>query len=189
MYKKYSGWIIMILISSNVLAQNNKSEFHSYNFVGVSFGENEANGLIQTVNGIKYTKWFAGIGIGADYYFHRTIPLFIDVQKYLGTKENLFLYADGGYNFSLQNKPSDQEVSYYSTYKFTGGIYNDIGIGYKIRSNKKNSFVISTGYTYKKLHTKTATIYPCLAPPCPEEVSNYKLSYGRIVFKAGIELR
>jgi hypothetical protein len=189
MIKKYLCSLVIILIACQAPAQKKNATFHSLNSVGIALGENENNGLVQSVNGIKYNSWFAGIGIGADFYFHRTIPLFIDLQKHVGNGNNIILYADAGYNFPWNDKPSNKEVPYYTSYQFTGGIYTDIGIGYKISGSKKPSFVISTGYSYKKLHSKISVVNPCITPPCPEEVSNYDLGYGRIVFKAGIGLR
>ena len=91
-------------------------------------------------------------------------------------------------NFPWKEKPG-KEISFYNSYHFTNGLYNDIGIGYKMNFKESPSFLFSAGYSYKKVNNKIGVALACLVPPCPEEFSNYEYGYGRIVLKAGIDLR
>ncbi len=183
-------WIcgfIAIVIFTNANAQKQKIKFNSINTGGIIIGENRSYGLFQTVNGLMYQKWFAGIGAGYDYYYYTTIPLFIDARRYLGKRNKGFLYADLGYNFPGKNKPGKEISSSYSSYHFTGGVYSDIGAGYRIKFIKKSSLLISGGYSYKTIHNKIGVTNPCLIAPCPENISNYNYDFSRIVLKAGIQ--
>ena len=47
---------------------------------------------LQTINGIYYKTWFAGIGVGLDYYTMRTIPLFLDLRKEYFANAGLLFY-------------------------------------------------------------------------------------------------
>ena len=169
-------------------AQKDKVKFHSINMVGLADGQSGGYSLFQTINGIGYKKWLAGIGIGADYYPYKTYPLFFDLRRSFGKNDKGFVYGDAGYNFPGKNKPGKEvyEVYYYNSYHFTGDLYSDVGIGYKIQFIKKTSFLISSGYSYKKIKSKIGVVNPCLIRPCPEDFSEYKYGYGRIVFKAGL---
>jgi hypothetical protein len=155
---------------------------------GVAAGESRPSGLFQTINGVRYNNWFAGIGAGLDYYSYRTIPVFFDLRRDIGKLNKGFIYADVGYNFPWKEKPG-KEISFYNSYHFTKGLYSDIGIGYKLNLNENPSFLFSAGYSYKKVHNKIGVVNQCLVPPCSEKFTNYEYGFGRIVLKAGIKLR
>ena len=106
---------------------------------------------INVINGLKFNTWFAGIGVGIDYYgSKRSIPLFVDVKRNLkkGNKTP-FVFADGGYNVSWLR---DSEKSYIGgrNYKPTGGMYYEAGIGYKFILKNKLAFGFSAGYSFKE---------------------------------------
>ena len=182
--KLVCSYIIAALISLNVYAQ--KIKFNSTSMVGLAVGENGNAGILQILNGVNYKKSFTGIGVGIDYYKHKTIPLFIDIRTSIA-KTNLFVFADPGYNFPFKNKP-DEKVSFYNTYHFSGGFYSELGIGYKMKMTRKSSLLLSSGYSYKEINNKTAVIIPCFAAPCPVDYTTYKYGYGRVLFKAGVSL-
>ena len=172
------GALIMFFAAS---AQN-KIKFNSINMVGIAFGENENVGLLQTINGIRAKNFFTGIGVGIDYYRYKTLPLFFDERVYFGKKNNAFAYVDFGYNFPLKNKPG-KEFSYYQSYKFSGGIYTDFGIGCKIKFIKKSSLVFTTGYNYKEISDRIGAI----GPADGIDYNTYNYGFGRIVLKAGVD--
>ncbi len=181
-------YLVAVLFSLSVFGQKSKIKFGSINMFGLAIGESRPSGLFQSVNGVTYTKWFAGIGAGLDYYAYRTIPVFFDLRRGIGKLNKGFIYADLGYNSPWKEKPG-KEISFYNSYHFTRGLYSDIGIGYKTNSYKNSSFLLSAGYSYKKVHSKIGVVSSCLIPPCPEDFTSYDYGYGRIVLKAGIELR
>ena len=70
--------------------------FHSINMAGIIKGEKSSYIQLQTINGVAFNKWFAGAGMGLDYYTFRTIPLFLDVRRTITNKQNApFLYKKG----------------------------------------------------------------------------------------------
>ncbi|MBS1737609.1 MAG: hypothetical protein JSS98_13540 [Bacteroidetes bacterium] len=178
--------VILVVINFSASAQKKKSRFHSINTFSLLNGESQFSTAFQSVNGIEIANGFAGIGLGIDYYQHRTIPLFLDGRWNFGSDKKGFIYGDVGYNFPMKNKPGN-EVWRYDTYHFSGGIYTDIGIGYKATLSKKLSCPISIGYSYKKLQSKIGTTICPFVPPCYTDYNIYNYKYNRIVVKAGLE--
>lgn len=166
--------------------QDKKIKFNSINTGGIIIGQSNSYGMFQTVNGLRYPKWFAGIGAGYDYHYYKSIPLFIDARRYLGKEKNGFLYADIGYNYPQNNKPG-KEIFAYSSYHFTGGVYSDIGVGYGFKFSKNTLLLISGGYSYKNINCRIRVTSPCLVPPCPESTSDYDYDFNRLIMKAGIQ--
>lgn len=183
MKRKMMFTIISVLSLSAGFTQN-KIKFHTINNVGIAAGKSGGFGILQTINGLGYKKWFAGGGLGIDYYKYKSIPLFLDLRTSIATT-NLFVFGDIGYNFSSQNKPG-KEIHYYSTYHFTGGLYHELGLGYKIPLARKNYLLFSSGYSYKEVNNTIGVVNQCLVAPCSVDYSKYKYGYGRIAVKAGV---
>ena len=140
----------MVTISS---AQKNtltgQWQFHSINNLGLLEGETGSAFQLQTINGAQYKSWFAGVGIGLDFYRFRTIPLFVDIRKEFGKSNNkLFVYSDMGINFSWVT--DQQKTSNVENDKFGNGFYGDWGFGYKVLVHKKNNLLLSLGILTKK---------------------------------------
>ena len=152
----------------------------------MSFGQKGASALYETVNGISFKNWFTGMGIGIDNYSYNSYPVFFDIRGFFGGHNQWFGYGDLGYNFNAKNKPG-KEIYYYNSYDFTGGIYSDVGLGYRFRFIQKSFFTFSGGFTYKEITNKVGIVDPCLVAPCPVDYSNYKYGNGRVVLKAGVD--
>jgi hypothetical protein len=178
------GLIIFFTINFSVSAQKNKIRFRSINTFGLVGGESKASIAFQSVNGIQFSSWFSGIGVGVDDYRYKTLPLFIDGRWFFGDNKNEFIYGNVGYNFPMKNKPG-KEIWYYDTYHFTGGIYTDIGIGYQVPLYKKSSVLFSLGYSYKQVQTEYGITPLCTG--CQPSWYNYKLGLGRIALRTGVE--
>ena len=184
--RSFPFFLFSFFLCFSAAAQKEKVKFHSVNAIGLSDGQSGVHLLLQTVNGVAFKNFFSGIGVGADYYQYKSYPLFIDVRGYFGKNNKVFAYGDLGYNFSGKNKPG-KEIYYYTSYRYTSGVYTDIGIGYKMRLTGNSSFLISTGYSYKEINNRVEVVSPCLVAPCPVDYDNYKYGNGRIVLKAGVD--
>jgi len=177
--------IISFAATSPLLAQKKKVRFQSVNQFAIVGGKNHVNTAFQTINGIKFSDWFAGIGIGIDNYRYKTLPLFLDGRWHFGEDKKAFFYGDLGYNFPMKNKPG-KEVYYYNTYDFSGDIYTDFGIGFQLSLNKYSSLIFSLGHSYKKLQNKIGIKTPCPVGTCPVDYSQYDYKFGRMILKAGL---
>jgi hypothetical protein len=183
--KLFYNFLLFLFISISSVAQKKVVKFQSINLAGIVGGENHVNSAFQTINGIKFSDLFAGIGIGVDNYRYKTLPLFIDGRWYFGYGNKAFLYGDIGYNFPMKNKPG-KETYFYSSYDFSGGVYTDFGVGLQFPLNRFSSLAFSLGHSYKELQNKVAVVNQCLVAPCPVDYSRYNYELGRMILKAGI---
>lgn len=178
--------IITLLISFSVVAQKNKIRFQSINSFALIGGESETSTAFQSVNGIRFSNWFSGVGIGVDNYHYKTLPLFFDARRYFGSEKKAFIYGDLGYNFTVKNKPGKEMISYDDyNYHFQGGFYSELGIGFKTRFIKRSSLSFSFAFSNKQLQNRIGVVPACVG--CDPYWYNYKLSYDRILLKTGIE--
>lgn len=176
--------IIVLFVNSSLLGQKNKIRFHSINSFAMVSGETGMSTAFQTVNGIRFLNWFSGIGVGIDNYKYKTLPLFFDARNYFGSEKKVFVYGDIGYNFPMKNKPG-KEMLYYDTYHFQGGIYSEFGIGFENKFIKSSSLSFSVAFSNKQLQSRIGIQPLCLG--CEPYWYNYKLNYGRILVKTGVE--
>ena len=74
------------------VADTKNPVFHSIVNIGLVSGSESGSLQLQTIAGVGYKNWFAGIGAGLDYYRYRTVPVFIDLRHSLVKTETNFLY-------------------------------------------------------------------------------------------------
>jgi len=194
MYRILLFAIIMSLSSFPMQAQKTAGQgnnchcgFQSLLQAGLLEGAGGLSWNIQTIQGLRYQSWFAGLGVGLDHYGMRTIPLFLDVRKELFHKSRTpFLYADGGIHFDwLKTK----EKRGWASSDYNPGFYYDIGGGYKIGFGKRDALLVSAGYTLKKLREERTVNVQCIAPPCNPTTDYYNYAFNRLTFKVGWQFR
>ena len=167
-----------------VQAQEKGLKFQSLVQGGLLEGEQGSALQLQTINGINFKTWSAGVGVGLDYYHTRSIPLFLDVRKAFSTqKKTAFLFASGGYNFPWLRK----EDKLWMVSNSKGGMYYEAGIGYQVPVLKASALFFSAGYSVKEFSTTSQNgfviaIYPSPAPYYFQ--NNYNLQ--RISIKTGL---
>ncbi len=177
----------LILLTFAATAQNPKIKFASINqVVLLSGGKGEAF-AVQTINGIKKGKWFAGPGVGLDFYNERTVPLFLDVRRDLSLcKNTLFAYADAGVNFSWLTSDQKQQKQFPKT---SPGIFYDLGLGWKLSGKNNRGFLMSAGYSFKQVKEKVSYWEPAPFPQSdPQNYERYNYLYRRVIIKVGFML-
>jgi hypothetical protein len=185
--------ILMVISAQACLGQKSfdrsSMKFSSVNQAGLLNGDNGESFSLQTINGITVNKWFAGLGIGIDYYLQRTIPLFADVRRDITSgKNSLFVYGDGG--ISLPYLTSQQKIIAGWPTTYNHGPCYGVGAGWKLKGKSERSWLLSAGYAYKQLKetvTKTIRGGPGIfaAPGASEYYDN---RYRRIVINVGFQL-
>ncbi len=184
--KNIAVLVMLIIITGNSSAQQKgitqPLQFHSINIIGLLEGQAGSAFQLQTINGAQYKSWFAGAGVGLDYYRYRTIPLFFDLRKEFGTSGNkFFVYADAGINFYWKRDKDAKQ--FYSDDRFKNGFYWEVGAGYKVKLNQKISLLLGGGYSFKKI-TEEGITYSYMIVNTQSKI-NYNLN--RLVLNAGIE--
>jgi hypothetical protein len=189
---------LLVVLTGSVLitsAQDAKQEqpaqkgcscsFSSINQAGILNGARGAYFQIQSVNGIKYKTWFAGIGVGFDNYLRSGIPLFIDVRKYLFDKSTTpFLYVDAGVHIVIDK--NDRLNQWYED-RYRNGVYTEAGIGYKFGFHGKDRWLISAGYSYKYVERRNVYTGDCPTSRCWENYYTYKNYLHRYTMKLGFQ--
>jgi hypothetical protein len=138
----------LVLLTASATAQINKAndsvaKFHSYNTVQLLNGSNSTSVAIISVNGFQFNHFFTGVGVGYDYYFRRTVPLFAEVRYNLGNhKRKLQLFADFGASFLVDKSNGTQSNK--------TGRYWSTGFDYCIPVHK-DAFTIGVGYSSKQV--------------------------------------
>ncbi len=161
--------VLGIMIAGRGIAQN-RFKFRSTEWLGLSTGQVGGTGAIQTVNGMAWGPWFAGVGAGVDYYRLRSVPLFLSLTRDIALGKNnwLYLFADGGKNVPWHGSSTEQRDEFEIS-NFGGGGYWAGGVGYLwgLGGHTSKAVLISAGYTVKKQsEDQRATIF-CPLEGCP----------------------
>lgn len=181
--------LVLVMLAVTASAQDSaivrppKFSFASYNGTGILLGQNNPHLSLQTVNGVQYGPWFAGVGLGIDYYYMRTIPVFIDLRRLIIPKKNLYLFADAGVNYPYIKKQREDEMWYKSDYQ--QGMYLDGGVGYLFSTDKQTGF-FSIGYSSKRLRETVEHAYIWGPPNMPVQKDKLRYQFNRISIKAGL---
>jgi hypothetical protein len=186
MKRKLSLIVLLLLqFAFGVFAQKreeSKLSFQPIFLQGIVTGQTETAFQIQLINGISYKRFFAGAGVGLDYYYERSVPAFLDLRtKIFNKSSSPFLYADGGYSFLWQKEKNAFQMD------SDGGLFYELGVGYEIAVYKKLKVLLGGGFSYKTL-SKTINEMPWLNvwPPPKEAINDYDYSLKRISVKAGL---
>ena len=183
--RKYLPLLFLLLLFEcfKVKAQDKNIKFRSINSVDLLMGEGALGLGLQTVNGIAYNKFYSGIGFGVDYYNYKSYPLFFDQRIYFGYYSKAFAYGDLGYNFAAK-KPG-KDIGYYDGSHFKGGIYTDVGFGYRTGFVAHYSLMFSLGLSYKQLQRPVGIVPTCLG--CQSYQYYSKFGNAAIIVKAGVD--
>lgn len=170
--------------------RDNRVKFGAINQVGLLTGSRGEAFRIETINGIKKDSWYAGIGVGLDFYKNRTIPLFLDVRRdLLKLKNTPFIYLQGGVNFVWLTDNDKAQRSGGLTYSNPPGGTYDAGIGWKLAGKNARALLLSAGYNFKQV--KETVKLNGAAPTTDLEEQNterYNYLYRRVVIKLGLLL-
>ena len=191
--------ILLIVLTGSILitsAQEAKQEqpvkkgcscsFSSINQTGAAGGSRAVAFLLQSINGIKYKSWFAGIGVGFDTYYEAGIPLFLDIRKDILNKSTTpFVYADAGVHLILDKRDELNSRPRYELIYKNGG-YTDVGAGLKWGDTPKMKWLISAGYSYKYVEHRMVYDDP-FCPNCYESNTRYRNYLHRFSMKVGFQ--
>jgi len=134
-----------------------KAIFSSQNYIGLLEGEHNSKLQMQTINGMKYKSSFIGLGTGIDWYYLRSIPIFLSLNRDFLQKKNrnFFIVLNGGINLPWEKNNDFNELGYPRGRLLTG-FYWEGGLGYKIGiGNRNNALLLQLAYNYKRLGEKT----------------------------------
>jgi len=111
---------------------------------------------VNTVHGVRYKRFTAGIGTGYDAYKDwNTLPVFGSISyDFLRIKNDaFFVQFNGGYAWAFYSPRSD---SYYNDYDSKGGRMLNPMIGYRFHVSNKVRLYISAGYKFQRINYEFA---------------------------------
>lgn len=190
-YKIVLTITVLLLITNVLKAQLSKFKFHSINNVGLLEGGSDESLQLQTINGASYNGFFAGLGVGLDYYYLKSIPLFVDLRKNFSQRRKTpFLYFDLGAVFPWDRNTTTQ----WSSGQYKTGFLYDAGVGYSFPIKGRFSMNLSTGYSQRLLKevNQTSRWYfltddlPFAPAPSTKDTAYYKYNFHRFSFKIGL---
>lgn len=182
---KKVAFVVFIFLQIVAAQGQNKFQFHSQNYAGLLEGRFGSAFQFTTINGIQYRTWFAGVGTGLDWYYKRTVPLFLSISKDFKKDSNTwFVSLDAGTNFVWVKK----NVNEFYNSRFTPSFYSGTSIGYKAYfRKKKEAFLFGVGYSFKRLKEKQEFQSFCINPPCPVFVEYYDTKVNRLSVRMGLQ--
>ena len=141
-----------VMVYTNAQQKKNsigwKGRFHSFNTVQVLNGSTTTSLGINTVNGFQFDKLFCGVGTGFDYYYHVSVPLFIEARYNLVKRKGILqVFGNGGlqFPFSSQNKNLEYKTGDYKT-----GRGYAAGLDYLIPAGNE-AFIIGAAFSNKQV--------------------------------------
>ena len=187
--KLYLVFVLMMLSIATYSQSNNylkKIHFQFSALAGPLDGEGGTSAQIEMVPGIKYRGYFIGIGSGLDYYFIRTVPLFLELKKeFKPNKNSVFVYADAGFDYpwpSASNKLDQGQMNLDNGHRLAGGI------GYQFSINKKMFLQLSAGYSYKQIKENLPGMVTIYDPRVDwlDYTQHYNYKLNRLAFNIGV---
>lgn len=190
--KKY---LLLIIVGAGIYfpasAQNKKAKykFSSVNNFIFTGGNNSLAGALQSMNGIKKDKWFAGVGVGLDFYLYRSVPISVGASREFGNKKNkFFAYGNMGINVpwlaeEYHLKPNTWDPNRRN--EFHNGLYTDAGLGYSFGLKNDQAIQLAIGHSLKTFSEERW--FSDWRSPTPLK-DTYKYTFSRIVLKVGWKL-
>jgi hypothetical protein len=181
-----AGWlsccsVLMAQTDSTAKKKKCSCAFSSINLPGLLTSNSGDYFQFQTINGLRYKSWFAGIGVGIDMYPTSGIPVFFDLRKNILKKLNTpFVYADVGVHFAdFHRQQNEWQITEYNN-----GLYYDAGLGYKFGLPKRGGVLVSFGYSHKAVEKRLKNVQvDCNS--CNQNTNLYSYKLNRFSIKAG----
>jgi hypothetical protein len=179
--------LLFFLVTIDAQSQKTTTEkkfFSSQISAGITEAEQGTSFHIETVNGFRYKTWFGGIGAGLDYYYMRSIPIYLSATKYLAPRNHsFFVQADAGLNVAWERESFNvwNEVDH----EFKPGLFWNGTVGFVTGLDRKNSFSFGVGYSHKNLKEIKEIAIACFNPPCENTFETYRYNLNRLTLRLG----
>lgn len=178
--------VLFTVAFGNGARSQNKPGYAAKMLAGIVAGGSGQYPDVHAITGVKYKGWFGGVGVGFDWYYYNSIPLYASFSRNIFHKgrQSFLILGDGGYNFS---RKSDRLLNIYSTdAKTNGGLYYNAALGWRLGLGKANSgLLLQLGYSFKQLEEEVTYKYPCFNPPCQSMVEKNDYRFKRLSLRIG----
>jgi hypothetical protein len=151
--KKIRSSLALLLMSLGLAGQS--LQYGGLQQLSLSFGESGTTAGLSVVNGVRFSRFFAGIGAdarfnGSNRYYgpwaqydaQNTSALFADARYYINKQKNFFTKVNGGVNV-ITSRMDETEFNHYSKHR---GLYTAIGLGFKAKMGKELFYSFDVSY-------------------------------------------
>jgi hypothetical protein len=140
---------------------------------------------VEAINGVRYKRFFAGVGIGIDKYYAKSVPLFGALRMdILVKKKTPFVYLNIGSNLPWVRKEfSFIAMDYWHTVESGNGKYVDGGLGYTVPLKGHLKLLTSLGISLKERTEKKKWGGDGIINDYSED---YKYQFRRYTLKVGL---
>jgi hypothetical protein len=185
------AWVLLCccLFPCLLAAQGVKPVFNSITQAGLLLGAAQTALTAQTINGIRFQRITAGLGIGYDEYGFKSLPAFADIRYTLSKKtKRLEVYADAGLNVPLHSSALPKRRPDGTLWHILQpSFYGEAGISCKvIRWGENGGITISAGYSYKTFHY-AETRHVSYGSIHTDRIA-YRYQYRRYALRLGVAL-
>ncbi len=182
--------ILLTLCIARVEAQQKKDTIKFAGFVsaGLLTGESQKIFAYELIGGIRFKKWFTGLGASYDQYGYRSIPVFVDARRYFGNRSwHPFVYGDAGVNLALYSNELPRKRADVDYVKFSPTFFGEAGIGIDTRVSKKTKLYFSSGFSYKQFSYLQYNTGFWGQGNTQDNSRRYDYYYRRICFRMGLQ--
>jgi hypothetical protein len=164
-------------------------KFKVQQWAGHLEGETGSAFQINTIFGMQSGSNFIGLGSGIDWYFKRSIPVYLSFQRILPLGGGrFFAKVDAGLNYAWETPLERSRWNDFISDKFYPSIYAEAGLGYKSYfKNKRDALLFHIGYNFKRLKENKESPSNCFLPPCSTLIEHYDYQLNRVSLKVGWE--
>ena len=172
-----------------------KLQYGGLHQLGLVFGDRRSGTCFNFVNGVRFSRFFTGIGIDAqlnrniDNYYsgyysgnnvNNTSAVYADLRYYINKKKNFFAVVNGGANFIVENMESSDNFNY----EKKTGYYTTCGLGFKAKLGKEVFYSFDLSYCIKQ----TRFNYNYINFINEWQTDKYDMRQYSILLRMGVEL-
>lgn len=156
--KKIGLFLAFFLLVISV-GYSQKLQYGGIQQFGLIFGESRVSSSFNLVNGLRFGRYFTGIGVDAQfnhrYYYsnnyfsslpYNNSAVYADLRYYINKKKNFFAIANGGVNLineKLYSLPNEK-------FKKLSGYYCAFGLGFKAKLGKEVYYSFDVNYAIRQ---------------------------------------
>lgn len=157
-----TGFVFLVAIS----AFSQKLKYAGSVETALVNGSHETELAVNTTHGIRFGNWSTSVGAGIDYYRFRSVPLFIDVKRYIPlNKIQPYIQASAGVNIAWATDEQRIIQKYWSswwpqtdTLPFNNGFHSKLVFGVVFNPQKQVKIAAFAGWNYKTQSTTVETM-------------------------------
>jgi len=187
-----AGFTVLSLMSA-AQQKSNSGIWHVTAATGLLNGNTRTGAaVIGKIERVWKDRWTLGLGSGFDHYYFRSVPVFAEIQRYLGKDDKgLFVYGASGLNIPW---PTEDQRWYRQAGIWWGGVqtpstfstgyWTDLGIGYVFKGKKGHGMFLRAGHSLKSMGQRyTEQVWN--GTTSVKETRDISYLFGRVSIQAG----